>query len=132
MEILCWWSDGDFGLIGVVVVVIDTHLFVVVVVVVLVFETMAQRRSGPGEEDVVEYRIFPDLNGLGGSGGDAQTLAVLEEKQDLYLASISRLCADYIWQRDPFVLRPVAAANAAKASGQQGSSEAILETEFFI
>lgn len=90
---------------------------------------MAQRRSGPGEEDVVEYRIFPDVSGLGGSGGgDAQTLAVLEEKQDLYLASISRLCADYIWQRDPFVLRPVAAAaNAAKASGKQGSSEAILE-----
>ena len=60
---------------------------------------MAERKQLP--EDVVEYRLFPDLKGLDLVGNVEK---YLEEQIDSYLAFISPFVVDHIWQNEPFSL----------------------------
>ena len=58
-------------------------------------------------DDVVEYRLFPDVPE---SVGKADIQKYLEEQIDVYLAHLSPLLVEYIWQNEPFYLRIVPAS----------------------
>lgn len=55
-------------------------------------------------EDVLEYYLYPliceDLN-------DEELFEYLEEQKDIYLAHLSHLLVDYIWQNEALNLRPI-------------------------
>ncbi|XP_029646832.1 protein ecdysoneless homolog isoform X1 [Octopus sinensis] len=63
---------------------------------------MAERRYVP--EDVVEYSLFPFVSD---HLDDLKAQEYLEEQKDIFLAHLSPLLVDYIWQKEPFKLKAV-------------------------
>ncbi|XP_035694606.1 protein ecdysoneless homolog [Branchiostoma floridae] len=59
------------------------------------------------QEDVVEYFLYPAPGKTAPGRGDENSC--LEEQADKILAHLSPLLVDYIWQKEPFNLRVVAA-----------------------
>ena len=54
-------------------------------------------------DDLAKYQLFPLLpDGL----NESIVSSYLEEQLDTYLAHLSRLLVGYIWQNEPFHLRP--------------------------
>ncbi|KAK3610706.1 hypothetical protein CHS0354_028096 [Potamilus streckersoni] len=55
-------------------------------------------------DDVVEYTLFPPIPG---NLKEYEIMKFLEEFADTYMTFLSSLLIDYIWQNEPFILKPV-------------------------
>lgn len=90
---------------------------------------MALTRRIP--EDVLEYYIFPliseDFN-------DEQLFEYLEGQKDIYLAHLSHLLVDYIWQNETFNLKPAISGSVSLPPHLHGSINFgdNVEDEWFV
>ena len=63
------------------------------------------------DHDAVEYRLYPEIpEGY----GERECEIYLEDQVDLYLAHLSRVLVDYVWQNEAFHLSVVPKNTAGK------------------
>ena len=80
------------------------------------FSALEAKMAGRAEytsEDGVEYWLFPVIPD---SLAQSDHGKYLEEQLDAYLAQLSQLLVEYIWQKDPFHLRVVSSSAAGWCS----------------